>query len=57
VVERKQEVLAGTAVFKGTRVPIDYLKAGDGIEDFLKDYPTVKRERVVQLLELSSELS
>ncbi len=60
VVERKQEVLAGTPVFKGTRVPIkvlfDYLKAGDGIEEFLQDFPTVKREKVVQLLELSSEV-
>jgi uncharacterized protein (DUF433 family) len=59
VVERREEVLAGTPVFKGTRVPIktlfDYLEAGDGIEDFLKDFPTVERKKVIRLLELSKE--
>lgn len=56
-VERRKEVLAGTPVFKGTRVPVrtlfDYLQAGDGIEVFLKDFPTVGRKKVIRLLELS----
>jgi uncharacterized protein (DUF433 family) len=59
LVESRKEVLAGTPVFKGTRVPIqalfDYLQAGEGIDEFLKDFPTVERSNVVRLLELSKE--
>ena len=48
-----------TPVFKGTRVPvqtlIDYLEAGDRLDDFLADYPTVTREQVVAALELARE--
>lgn len=50
------EVQSGAPVFTKTRVPIkilfDYLKNGDTIEEFLKDYPSVKREQVVQLIDL-----
>ena len=49
------ELLGGTPVFIGTRVPVaalyDYLEAGDGIGEFLTDFPSVSREQVVALLE------
>ena len=47
--------MGGTSVFAGTRVPtstlIDFLKAGDSIEDFLEGFPTVERHQVVEFLE------
>jgi uncharacterized protein (DUF433 family) len=53
------EVLGGTAVFAGTRVPIqtllDYLEAGDSIDDFLDGFPSVKREQIVSFLELAKD--
>ncbi len=59
IVETRNDVLAGTPVFRGTRVPIqtlfDYLRAGDGIDDFLQDFPTVDRNKVFQVLEFSKE--
>ena len=49
------EVMGGTPVFAGTRVPVqtllDYLKAGESIDDFLDGFPTVTREQVIALLE------
>ena len=51
------DVLSGTAVFCGTRVPIkslfDHLEAGDSIDDFLEGFPSVRREQVIALLEMS----
>ena len=48
------EILGGTLVFKGTRVPVqnlfDHLKAGDSIEDFLTGFPSVKRSQVLAVL-------
>ena len=48
-------VMSGTPVFAGTRVPVqtllDYLKAGESIDDFLDGFPTVTREQVIALLE------
>jgi len=59
VVQRSPDILGGTPVFAGTRVPvqslIDYLEAGDRLEDFLEDFPTVTREQVVAALELAKE--
>jgi uncharacterized protein (DUF433 family) len=53
------QVLGGTAVFRGTRVPvqalIDYLEAGDRLDDFLADYPTVTRDQAVAALELARD--
>ncbi|HEX8237236.1 MAG TPA: DUF433 domain-containing protein [Abditibacteriaceae bacterium] len=53
------EILGGTPVFAGTRVPVqnllDYLKAGDNINEFLDDFPSVSREQTVQVLELAKE--
>jgi uncharacterized protein (DUF433 family) len=55
VVTSSPEVLSGTPVFAGTRVPIqaliDYLEGGESIDDFLEGFPTVKREQVVAFLE------
>ena len=52
--------MGGTPVFVGTRVPvqtlIDYLKAGESIDDFLDGFPTVKREQVVAFLETAKEM-
>jgi uncharacterized protein (DUF433 family) len=55
VITRDPDILAGTPVFAGTRVPvatlIDYLAAGDSIDDFLDGFPTVRREQVIGYLE------
>jgi uncharacterized protein (DUF433 family) len=55
VVETHPEILDGTPVFRGTRVPvqtlIDYIEGGDTLNDFLTDFPTVAREQVVDFLE------
>lgn len=60
VIHIDPEILGGTPVFYGTRVPIknlfDYLESGESIEFFLEDYKGVKREQVVKVLELSQKL-
>ena len=59
VVHSDPEILGGTPVFKGTRVPvrnlIDYLEAGDTIDEFLDAFPTVTGEQAIAALELASE--
>ena len=59
VVSRSPEILDGTPVFRGTRVPIktllDYLEAGDSLDEFLRDFPTVSREQAVSALRLARE--
>ena len=59
VVNRSPEILSGTPVFAGTRVPIqnliDYLAAGDGLEEFLDDFPSVSREQAIAWLEMSKD--
>lgn len=54
-----KEILGGTPVFHGTRVPIqnliDYLEAGDNLDEFLQDFPSVSREQAIQVLELANE--
>jgi uncharacterized protein (DUF433 family) len=54
------EILSGTPVFYGTRVPIknlfDYLETGDSIETFLEDFDTVKKYQVIKVLEMSQKL-
>ena len=53
--------MGGTPVFPGTRVPVqtllDYLKAGDTIDEFLRGFPTVTREHVVAFLERATTLA
>jgi uncharacterized protein (DUF433 family) len=55
VICRDPEVMSGTPVFCGTRVPvqtlIEYLEAGDSIDEFLRGFPSVTREQVVAFLE------
>lgn len=55
---RDSEVMGGVAVFPGTRVPVqtllDYLEAGESIDDFLEGFPTVSREQVVAFLEAAT---
>lgn len=55
VIISNPEILGGTPCFAGTRVPLkslfDYLQAGDSIEEFLAQFPTVEREQVMKVLE------
>ena len=55
IVSQSPDVLGGTPVFSGTRVPvqtlIDYLEGGETIDEFLEGFPTVTRERVIAFLE------
>jgi uncharacterized protein (DUF433 family) len=57
IIEVSNQILGGVPVFAGTRVPvqalIDYLEAGDRIDDFIQDFPTVTREQTVEALELA----
>lgn len=59
IVSLNPEVMGGTPVFAGTRVPVqtllDYLEAGDTIDDFLEGFPTVTREVVVAFLEQAKD--
>jgi uncharacterized protein (DUF433 family) len=55
VIMRSSDVMGGTAVFYGTRVPVqtllDYLEAGETIDDFLEGFPSVTRAQVIAFLE------
>lgn len=55
IISISPEIMSGTPVFAGTRVPVqtllDYLKAGESIDDFLDGFPTVTRKQVIALLE------
>jgi uncharacterized protein (DUF433 family) len=59
IVSRNPEVMGGTAVFAGTRVPLqtllDYLEAGESIDDFLEGFPSVSREQVIAFLEQAKD--
>ena len=54
IVTTSPEIMGGTAVFAGTRVPVqtflEYLEAGDTIDDFLEGFPTVTRQQVIDFL-------
>lgn len=56
LIESDAEKLGGTPVFRGSRVPVknlfDYLEAGDDLDIFLADFPTVAREQVLGVLKL-----
>ena len=60
VVHSDPDILGGTPVFVGTRVPVrnllDYLEAGDSLGDFLEDFPSVTREQAVAALRLAKEM-
>jgi uncharacterized protein (DUF433 family) len=55
IITCSQEIMGGTPVFSGTRVPVqtlfDYLEAGERIDDFLEGFPSVSRDQVIALLE------
>lgn len=55
IVHSDPEIVSGTPVFVGTRVPaqalLDYLEGGETIDEFLDDFPTVSREQVIAFLE------
>lgn len=57
LITRSSDRLSGTPVFAGTRVPvqtlIDYLEAGDPLQDFLEDFPSVSHEHAIAVLELA----
>jgi uncharacterized protein (DUF433 family) len=60
LVTRDKDILGGTPVFTGTRVPVqtllDYLVAGDTLEAFLDDFPTVSRAHALAVLEFAKHL-
>jgi uncharacterized protein (DUF433 family) len=60
IVSRDPEIMGGAAVFRGTRVPVqtllDYLEAGDSIDEFLEGFPSVSRENVIAFLEQAKDL-
>lgn len=60
VVHSDPEIMHGTPVFVGTRVPlrnlIDYLEAGHSLEDFLRSFPTVTREQAVAAIDIAGQL-
>ena len=59
VITSDPEIMSGTPVFIGTRVPfqtlLDYLEAGQPLSEFLEDFPTVSRERAVTALEQAKD--
>ncbi len=59
VIACNPDVMGGTPVFSGTRVPVqtllDYLEAGDSIDEFLAGFPSVNREQVISFLEQAKD--
>jgi uncharacterized protein (DUF433 family) len=59
VVSTDPDIMGGAAVFTGTRVPVqtllDYIEAGDSIDDFLEGFPSVSREQVIAFLEQAKD--
>ena len=59
VISRNPKAMGGTAVFSGTRVPVqtllDYLESGESIDDFLAGFPSVNREQVIEFLEQAKD--
>lgn len=60
IISSSQDILGGKPVFTGTRVPVEslflHLEKGVPLYEFLKDFPSVKREQAVAVLELASKL-
>lgn len=59
ITHRHPEILSGVPVFVGTRVPVrslfDYLEGGDTLEEFLHQFPSVKREQAIAILDAAYE--
>lgn len=60
IIHSDPDILGGTPVFVGTRVPVktlvDYLEAGDRLDEFLDHFPSVSREQAIAALELAKEM-
>jgi uncharacterized protein (DUF433 family) len=60
IIVKDPDVLGGTALFRGTRVPfqalLDYLEGGQTLDEFLDDFPTVTRAAAISALELAKSL-
>ena len=60
VVHSDPEIMGGTAVFVGTRVPVqslfDYLEAGDTLDEFVRQFPSVRREQAIDVLEIARRM-
>lgn len=60
LINKDPEILGGTPVFSGTRIPIrilvEYLEAGDRLDDFLESYPTVSRNQAIEVLKRAKAL-
>ncbi|MBE9207211.1 DUF433 domain-containing protein [Nostoc sp. LEGE 06077] len=60
VIHSDPDILGGTPIFVGTRVPmktlLDYLEAGDTLDEFLEHFPSVRREQAIAALELAKEM-
>jgi uncharacterized protein (DUF433 family) len=60
VIHSDPDILGGTPVFAGTRVPVrallDYLEGGDPLDEFLEDFPSVSREQAVAVLRLAGQM-
>jgi uncharacterized protein (DUF433 family) len=60
IIVKDPEILGGTPVFRGTRVPfqalLDYLQGGQTLDEFLDDFPTVSKRAAVAALELAQSL-
>ncbi|MGH8428271.1 MAG: DUF433 domain-containing protein [Gammaproteobacteria bacterium] len=59
ITQRHRDILSGTPVFVGTRVPVrslfDYLEGGDTLEEFLRQFPSVQREQAIAVLDAACE--
>jgi uncharacterized protein (DUF433 family) len=59
LIQRSDDILGGTPVFAGTRVPVqslfDYLQGGETLDEFLDDFPAVSREHALKVLERMKE--
>jgi uncharacterized protein (DUF433 family) len=59
VVHSDPQILSGTPVFVGTRVPVqslfDYIEGGDTLDEFLRQFPSVKRDQAITALELARD--
>jgi len=59
IITSSPDIMGGTPVFARTRVPVqtllDYLKAGESIDDFLEGFPTVSKEQVIAFLDEAEE--
>ena len=59
ITNKYPEVMSGALVFAGTRVPVrslfDYLEGGESIEDFLRQFPSVKKEQAIAVFDVANE--